>query len=87
MDGAPTVRGLLAPGHDPTGTSMYAGQGPSDLPGHRLPKPGMPHKDDLDYLKTAIELGLLLLALPWLVRNVLHSPTRTSKRAADTHLK
>lgn len=55
------------------------------------PKPatrrvGLPSKSTLDYAKVAIELLLLALAIPWIVRELTRNPGRLSKRAAAKHL-
>lgn len=46
-----------------------------------------PSKETLEYLKLGLELLLLLLAVPYLVRELLTHPGRVSKQAAAKHLK
>jgi hypothetical protein len=48
---------------------------------------GLPSKNTLEYLKLAIELLLLLLAVPWLIREMARNPGRLSRQAANKHLK
>lgn len=47
----------------------------------------LPAKHTLEYCKLAIELLLLLLAIPWLLRELVRHPGRVSKAAASKHLK
>jgi len=47
----------------------------------------MPRKETLDYLKVGLELLILLLAVPWLVRELFRNPKGLSRRAASKHLK
>lgn len=68
------------------------GAGPPAEPIPAPPAPaglvsGLPAKGTLDYLKTAIELLFLLLAIPWVIRELVRSPGRASRKAANTHLK
>ena len=46
----------------------------------------LPAKDKLEYLKVLLELMLLLLALPWLVREIIRDPRGASRKAAKKHL-
>lgn len=46
----------------------------------------MPQKETLEYLKLGLELLLLFLAVPYLVRELLTHPGRVSKAAAKKHL-
>lgn len=46
----------------------------------------IPSKDTLDHVKVAIEVLLLLLAVPWILRELAHNPGRASRRAAAKHL-
>jgi hypothetical protein len=46
-----------------------------------------PSKQQLDYLKTALELLLLLIAIPWVLRELARDPAGLSKKAAAHHLK
>jgi hypothetical protein len=46
----------------------------------------LPAKGTLEYCKLTIELLLLLLAVPWIVRELVRSPGRASRRAAAKHL-
>lgn len=50
-------------------------------------RPGWPAKGQLDYTKTLIEVVLLLLAVPWLVKQLVRHPGGLSKAAAEHHLK
>lgn len=79
MSIGPIVRDLTAPGHAP---------GVASPPPSRtaLPRAGWPAKGDLDYVKVAIEVALLLLALPWLLHRVLTKPASTAKRAGEGKL-
>lgn len=47
----------------------------------------LPAKATLEYLKLALELLLLLLALPWLLRELVRHPAALSRKAAGKHLK
>lgn len=70
--------------------AIGAGLPPQPLPAPPTPGglgAGLPAKGTLDYLKTAIELLFLLLAIPWVVRELVRSPSRASRKAANTHLK
>jgi hypothetical protein len=49
--------------------------------------PGWPQKSTLEYLKLAIELLFLVLALPWLLANVIRRPGKISEGAAHQHIK
>jgi len=51
------------------------------------PRPGWPAKSTLDYHKTLIELALLLLAVPWILRELFKHPGQVSRKAAGRHLK
>jgi hypothetical protein len=46
----------------------------------------LPAKTTLDYTKVAIEVLLLLLAVPWILRELVKNPGRVSQRAATKHL-
>lgn len=46
----------------------------------------LPAKDKLEYVKIALELALLLLAVPWLLREIIRNPKGASRRAARKHL-
>ena len=48
---------------------------------------GLPAKGTLDYVKVAIELLFLLLAIPWVLRELVRNPRGASRKAANTHLK
>lgn len=39
----------------------------------------------LNYLKTALEVLLLLLALPWVIRELFRNPLDTGRRLAGAH--
>jgi hypothetical protein len=47
----------------------------------------MPSKAGLEYLKLVIELLLLLLAVPWILRELARHPGEVSRKAANRHLK
>lgn len=47
----------------------------------------IPSKDTLEHAKIALELLLLVLAVPWILRELFHDPGRLSKAAAAKHLK
>ncbi|MFL5910762.1 MAG: hypothetical protein ACJ768_09380 [Gaiellaceae bacterium] len=63
-----------------------AAAAPSPGGGGRLPAPGWPEKADLDYAKTALELALLLLALPYILSRLARSPGNVVKRAGHKQL-
>lgn len=46
----------------------------------------IPSKGTLEYLKVALELLLLLLAVPWLLRELVKHPGQISRKAARKHL-
>lgn len=46
----------------------------------------LPAKHTLDYIKVAIEVLLLLLAVPWILRELARNPGKASRRAAAKHL-
>jgi hypothetical protein len=73
-------QGALGPGQDPAP--------PPAVPGGRggLPRPGWPHKDSLDYAKVAIELALLLIALPWLLKKLFTRPGELASKAGRHHV-
>lgn len=45
------------------------------VPAREYPPPGWPTKAQLDYTQQAILLGLLVLALPWLVTKLVTRPS------------
>lgn len=51
------------------------------------PRAGWPTKSTLDYHKTLIELLLLVLAIPWILKQLVKHPGDVSRRAAGHHLK
>lgn len=55
-------------------------------PGATAPSSRLPSKQTLEYLKIAIELLLLLLAIPWLLRELVRHPAQLSRKAASRHL-
>lgn len=69
----------LGPGQDAVGVATPAT--PS------APRPGWPAKSTLDYHKTLIELLLLVLAVPWILKQLLKHPGQVSHAAARHHLK
>lgn len=78
-------QGFVAPPGLPVGQATPAAGPPA--PAGRLPLPGWPQKSSLEYLKLAIEVLFLVLALPWLLGNVLRRPAQVSKGAAHQHIK
>jgi hypothetical protein len=50
------------------------------------PRPGWPTHGTVKYSKDLLELLLLLLAVPWLVKRIVHNPRRASRAAANHHL-
>lgn len=46
----------------------------------------LPSKDKVEYCKLVIELALLLLAIPWIIRELARNPRAASRRAAAKHL-
>lgn len=51
------------------------------------PRAGWPAKSTLDYHKTLIELLLLILAIPWILKQLARNPGKVSHQAASHHLK
>lgn len=47
----------------------------------------LPSKHTLEYLKIALELLLLLLAVPYLLKQLIGDPAKLSRQAASKHLK
>ena len=78
---------LIAPGHPLTvGRATPAQPAAASSGGGRLPRAGWPEKADLDYVKTAVEVFLLLLAVPWLLAQLVRRPARVSRQAARHHV-
>lgn len=46
----------------------------------------IPSKPTLDHVKVALEVLLLLLAIPYVLRELARHPGRLSRRAATKHL-
>lgn len=46
----------------------------------------LPGRATLEYIKVAVEVLFLLLAVPWIVRELARNPRRASRRAAAKHL-
>ena len=46
----------------------------------------IPSKNTLDHIKVAVEVLLLLLAVPWIIRELATHPGRATRRAAAKHL-
>lgn len=46
----------------------------------------LPSKPTLDWLKVALEVLLLLLAVPWLLRELARNPGKVTRAAARKHL-
>jgi hypothetical protein len=65
----------LGPGQDATPAAAVA------------PRAGWPAKSTLDYHKTLIELLLLVLAIPWILKQLAKHPAKVSQQAAGHHLK
>ena len=59
---------LAAPAENPGGAASH------DCDCHKPPFAGWPEKSTLDYAKTLIEVFVLLLALPWLAKNLILRP-------------
>jgi hypothetical protein len=83
----PLISDLTAPGHDPAVVAPPETASQQAERAARLPRPGWPEKSDMDYLKTLIELGLLLLALPWLLGHLASRPKQTMRKAGEHHIK
>ena len=47
----------------------------------------MPSRGQLEYAKIALELLLLVIAIPWILRELRRDPAGLSRRAATKHLK
>jgi hypothetical protein len=45
-----------------------------------------PKLDTLVYLKTLLELALLLLAIPWILLRIAHNPRKAIKDLGEHHL-
>jgi hypothetical protein len=71
----------------PAAPQQQQQQKPDISGGGYVPKPGMPSKAGLEYLKLVIELLLLLLAVPWILRELARHPGEVSRKAANRHLK
>lgn len=63
---------------------MYPNQSDATAAGSGRGK--LPSKASLDYIKVAIEVLLLLLAIPWLLKELTRHPGRVSRGAAKKHL-
>lgn len=50
------------------------------------PHPRAPSQQALSYAKTALELLLVLLGIPWIIRELTRHPGRVSRKAAAKHL-
>lgn len=85
---AAAMYGLVAPGVPAAIGGAPAGEPAATAPsgGGRLPRPGWPKKADLDYVKTAVEVFLLLLAVPWLLAQLARRPGHVAKQAARKHV-
>jgi hypothetical protein len=46
----------------------------------------LPSKDRVEYCKLVLELLMLLLAVPWILRELARNPRAASRRAAAKHL-
>lgn len=61
-----------------------AGEAPAALSdGAPLPGPNWPALPTIEYLTKLITLGLILLAIPWLLEQLLASPSRGAGKAAQ----
>lgn len=56
--------------------------GSGSLAGGAIPGEGWPKLETVEYLTKLIVLGLLLLALPWLLAKLVSSPQEASRHAA-----
>jgi hypothetical protein len=87
VDGAPTIRRLEPALRGPGAVDeIYAPPRAHTSVGLLPMMTGLPAKDDLDYLKTLIELGILLLAVPWLLKQLARNPRQTSRRVAKKQI-
>jgi hypothetical protein len=50
------------------------------------PHPRLPSHQSLSYVKVGLELLLLLLAVPWILRELTRHPGQVSRKAASKHL-
>lgn len=57
------------------------------VPAPPAPRAGWPAKATLDYHKTLIELLLLVLAIPWILKQLAEHPGKVSREAAAHHLR
>jgi hypothetical protein len=76
----PDVRALTgpaAPGHAPDAAASRDAR----RPGLGV-KAAMPEKASLDYIKVLIEVAVLLLALPYLLRQLASHPKRVARGSA-----
>jgi hypothetical protein len=64
------------------GTGGEGGAGPGPSGEGPIPGPGWPAPQTVDYLTKLIVLGLLLLAIPWLLAKLIQSPREGSRHAA-----
>lgn len=46
----------------------------------------LPKKEHLDYIKVLVEVLFLLLAVPWVLRELFRSPGSTTRRVANKHM-
>jgi hypothetical protein len=59
---------------------------PAGIPGHyTTERRHLPTPEKLAYVKDLLEVFILLLALPYLLRELLHNPSRLSARMAGHH--
>jgi len=74
----------------PNALELGPGQAPASPPAASpvaAPRAGWPAKSTLDYHKVLLELLFLVLALPWLLRQLAKHPGQVSRAAAQHHLK
>lgn len=70
------------------GSIQELGPGQAATPAAAVaPRAGWPAKTTLDYHKTLIELVLLVIAIPWLLKQLVKHPGQVSESAAKHHLK
>lgn len=58
-----------------------------DLPQQQQGPRFLPSKPQLEYAKLALELLLLIIAIPWILRELARDPAGVSRKAASKHLR
>lgn len=74
---------MRLPNMNETGPGQALAPAPATAPA----RAGWPAKATLDYHKTLIEVLLLVLAIPWLLKQLAKHPGQVSEQAARHHLK